>query len=479
MLQQSYAVVSWLFLRGFAVIYGIAFASMAVQIDGLLGSSGILPVQSFLPLVKQNLPEHYFAEFPSLFWFDASDFTLQLTCWLGMLCALLCLMRVAERITLALCYGLYLSVVSVGQDFTAFQWDLLVLETGFLALLLTGRSVIIIFLFRWLIARFMLMAGVVKIASGDSSWHDLTALSYHFETEPLPTPIAYYAHFWPPWLQESMVAAVLLIELVLPFCVFLTRPLRLLAAWSFILLQIVIILTGNYNFFNLLTILLCLFLFDDRDLKACLPAALLKFVPPPAPSSTAAQSLAVIWLIVVLLCSSCALITSQGHIELPRPLQQLLAKTSALGLFNHYGPFAVMTRTRPEIIIEGSNDNQTWQAYEFNYKPVHLNHPLRWNIPHQPRLDWQMWFAALSKPDADSWFVQFLLALLDGSKPVTALLAHNPFAEHPPKYIRASLYRYRYNPPAARASTGNIWQREYLGEYWPKMRKPLALVAMR
>ena len=244
---------------------------MATQIEGLIGANGILPLQEQLAHIAQALPQEKYGYFPTLFWFDASNMALKGVCFAGIAAACLVTFNIFTRAALIACFVGYLSITTAGQDFTSFQWDIFLLESGFLAILLTWNSPVILFLYRLLIARFMFMGGVVKIASGDPTWANLTALNYHYLTQPLPSPLGYYAYFLPEWWQKLCVSGVLFIELLVPFFVFMPRPFRLFAGWSFILLQTSIILTGNYTFFNLLALLLCLFLFDDRDIARITP----------------------------------------------------------------------------------------------------------------------------------------------------------------------------------------------------------------
>ncbi|NOT11829.1 MAG: lipase maturation factor family protein [Methylococcaceae bacterium] len=466
--KPTHVLVSWVFLRGLALIYLAAFASMAGQIEGLIGENGILPIKSELAAVTQNFPDSKFTVFPTVFWFDASDQTLLMVCAGGMICAALLLFNLVDRIALLLCFTLYLSISTAGQDFTAFQWDALLLEAGFLGLFLSWGSTISVFLYQWLIARFMFMGGLVKLASGDTSWTHLTALNYHYQTQPLPSPVAYYAYHLPQWVNELSVVAVLTIELIFPFFIVLPRRFRLFAAWSFILLQSGIMLTGNYNFFNLLTILLCLFLFDDQAIEKILPTPLIYSIRQKQPlAGNAANSIAAGWLGIVLV--TCAIHVWLYNIKQPLilPLKALVQLTTSYSLINNYGPFAIMTTERPEIIVQGSNDGKNWLTYHFKYKPVNLDQKLIWLIPHQPRLDWQMWFAAMEKPTTHAWFAKFMQKLQKGSHQVLSLMDENPFRGKPPAHVRALLYRYTYTSPKQRASTGKIWRREYVGLYWP------------
>jgi hypothetical protein len=258
------------------------------------------------------------------------------------------------------------------------------------------------------------------------------------------------------------------IEIIIPFLVFLTRRFRLFAAWSFIILQSSIILTGNYNFFNLLTILLCLFLFEDRDFENRLPAKLMtKIGMIRATPGKFANVIASAWTSLVLLTCATHIGLFHTQQELPALLTSLVRYTSIFSIVNNYGPFAIMTKKRPEIIVQGSNDGIEWKTYKFNYKPVDLDQHLSWNIPHQPRLDWQMWFAALQPPSKVSWFNNFMVRLQQGSPQVLSLLNHNPFPNKPPHFVRALLYRYTYSNYEQRKKSGQIWQRQYLKEYWP------------
>lgn len=459
----------WVFLRLLALIYFAAFASLSVQITGLIGGEGILPASEFLDAARARWGSSAWVEVPTLFWLDPSDTMLEAVCYVGMAAALALLLAVFERAALLLCFGLYLSLVSVGQDFTSFQWDMLLLESGFLALFLRLAPSIVVWLYRWLLFRFMLMGGVVKLASGDPTWRNLTALNYHFETQPLPSPVAWYAHHVPETLLQAATVAVFVIELAVPFLVFSGHRGRLVAAACFLALQGSIILTGNYTFFNLLTIALCVFLLDEGDLRRLLGG---RFSA--GPSSSAAPATRPATYLVGMLAASiltvCALRLWMDVSRRPpvQPLYTLVRLASNWGIVNAYGPFAVMTTERREIIVEGSRDGIDWLAYEFPYKPGNQFRPLTWNIPHQPRLDWQMWFAALGDPRRNHWLAAFLRRLKEGSRPVIGLLADNPFPEAPPRYLRLSIYRYEFTTPGERGYSGAIWRRTRLGRVMPE-----------
>lgn len=463
-------LVNWLFLRLLALIYFAAFASLALQIEGLVGADGILPVREFLDLARASLNTEAYWRLPTLFWLNASDFALVFACLAGMVASLFVVTGVLTRTALFACYALYLSLTYAGQVFMGFQWDMLLLECGFLAILLPGNSPIIPWLYRFLLFRFIATGGFVKLASGDPSWLNLTALLFHFETQPLPSPLAWYAHLLPEGFLLAVAAAVLIIELPVSLMIFLTRPFRLFAAACFFVLQGGILLAGNFNFLNVLVIALCVFLLEDRNLKAIFTAKaqaeiLGKFQPP---SHEAHAESAMVALFVLSVCGGMLWQTSVR--EAPaQPIHAFVRAADTLGIVNDYGRSTVLATERKEIIVEGSDDGQTWLAYGFKYKPGDLAKPLAWNIPHQPRLDWQMSSAALGEAEQNPWLQRFMGKLLEGSKPVLSLLDHNPFPDHPPHFVRASLYRYSFTTLTERRQTGQIWRRAYIGPYLPAM----------
>ena len=408
-----------------------------------------------------------------LFWLDQSDFAIQAACWAGAALSLLLIFDILPRLSLLFLYVLYLSLFYAGQEFMGFQWDLLLLEAGFLALLLSMATRPGIWLLRWLLFRFMFLSGVVKLLSGDPTWANLSALSYYFQTEPLPTPLAWYAHHLPHGVLTALALATLVVEIGLPFLIFFPRRLRFVAASGFLLLQVVILLTGNYAFFNLLTMALCLVLFDDAAIRKVLPDRVTLFaqhhVRGMKPGIVASATVGALALLIVFTSLVQLQAILAGRISAVGTW--VSAEIAPLRIVNTYGLFAVMTTTRPEIIVEGSDDGVHWSEYGFKYKPGDVMRRPRWNFPHQPRLDWQMWFAALGTASDNLWFSQFLQRLLENSPQVTALLEINPFLRRPPRYVRALLYDYRYSSPDEKKATGAWWVRQPEGIYYP----PLAL----
>lgn len=468
----KYGLTSWLFLRLLGLIYLSAFSSLAIQIRGLVGEEGILPLGIYLEQARDYFGPAAFYKIPTLFWITDSDQFLVVCCVAGMIFSLFLICNVLTRTSLVVLFILWLSLYYAGQTFLQFQWDLLLVECGFLAIFLPTRSAIVVWLYRWLAFRFMFLGGFVKIASGDPTWDNLTALTYHFETQPLPTTLAWYAHHLPHPVLMFGAGATLFIELLLPFFIFLPRNFRLIAASGFILLQTSIILTGNYNYFNLLTITFCLFLFDDAIIGRIFPEQLKERITQKNISAAVTKlnfTVAAILATVVLSASTAHLwrIFSTSELPLLTPLARVL---SPFNIVNNYGPFAVMTRVRNEIIIEGSNDNKHWQEYAFKYKPGDLHQRPEWIIPHQPRLDWQMWFAALGPASRHPWFANLIYRLLHNSPEVTKLLKYNPFPDAPPRYIRALLYEYHFSDEQQREEKGLWWTRKFAGVYLPAAR---------
>jgi predicted DCC family thiol-disulfide oxidoreductase YuxK len=465
-----YDLVSFLFLRLFGLIYLSAFISFAVQAQGLIGSHGILPLAELVDAVASRYgPERFFL-MPMVFWLDASDFAIQAVCWAGAGFSLLLVFNLLPRLSLFLLYALYLSLFYGGQTFMNFQWDTFLLETGFIALLLSFATTPGVWLLRWLLFRFMFMSGVVKLLSGDPNWWNLSALSYHFLTQPLPTPLAWYGAQLPPSVLKFTTGGMFFIELVLPFLIFSPRRLRFVAAIGILLLQSSILITGNYNWFNLQTMLLCLPLFDDSAIQKVLPRSFVRTRSFHGEKKTPKRPVAIrvvsALALLIVFCSVVEMDTRFGGSP-PAVAQAIERFFWPLHITSPYGLFAVMTTERDEIIIEGSYDGVEWREYEFRYKPGNVAREPRWNIPHQPRLDWQMWFAALEDPRRLVWFSRFLQRLLQNEPAVTALLEKNPFPDKPPVYVRALFYDYNYADSNEKAE-GVWWKRKLLGPYFPR-----------
>jgi predicted DCC family thiol-disulfide oxidoreductase YuxK len=464
-----YDLVCWLFLRMLGVIYLSAFISFGVQAQGLIGSHGILPLAELVNALGVRVGPERFYLMPMVFWWNASDVAIQTVCWAGAALSLLLVFNLLPRLSLLLLYVLYLSLLYGGQDFMTYQWDTFLLEAGVLALVLSVATMPGVWLLRWLLFRFLFMSGMVKLLSGDPNWWNLSALSYHFLTQPLPTPLAWYAAHLPLGLLEFLTAATFIVELILPFGIFCPRRPRFLAAFGILALQVCIVLTGNYNWFNVQTMLLCLLLFDDAALKKILPQRLVLLLPVrvrrAAPTRAATVMVGALGLLLVF-CSVVQMDARFGG-DPPALAQAVDRVIEPLHIVSGYGLFAVMTTERDEIVIEGSYDGAEWREYQFRYKPGDVSRRPSWNIPHQPRLDWQMWFAALEDPRRLRWFPSFLQALLENNPTVMTLMQTNPFPDKPPLYVRAQFYRYTYSSGEEKAR-GVWWERRSLGLYYPE-----------
>ena len=320
-----------------------------------------------------------------------------------------------------------------------YQWDALLLEAGFLAVFL-GSSALFIRLFRWLLFRLVFLSGAVKLLSGDPSWRSFTALPEHYQTQPLPTPLAWYVYQLPAWFHHLSVGFLFLVELAVPFLIFAPRRTRVIAALAIFVLQVLIFLTGNYAFFNLLTIALCLFLLDDAALGRMLPKKIFGRIHAAVGDKDTRplrSALSSAFAPFVLFVSSFQIIAMfSGHHW--APADSVIRAVAPFEIINTYGLFAVMTTSRPEIVIEGSNDGLTWLAYEFKYKPGDLNRRQIWVQPHQPRLDWQMWFAALGNYQDDPWILHFMGRLLSWLSGRLTASCQEPFSRRTtPLYSRA------------------------------------------
>ncbi len=383
---------------------------------------------------------------------------------------------IAPALLLAVLWAFYLSLVTVGGDFLAFQWDILLLEAGFLAIFLAPLGLkpglgsappkAIVWLLRWLLFRLMFSSGAVKLLSGDPTWRDLTALGYHYWTQPLPTWVAWYVNLLPDWFDTVSCALLFAIELGAPVLIAAPQGYRLVAFSALVFFQVLIFLTGNYCFFNLLTLALCVLLLDDRvwpdrrrgrieGARASGRWEWPRFVVFPVAG------------LVLVLSIVRTFDPSRAGVAWPESLVELRRLAAPFGIVNGYGLFAVMTTTRPEIILEGSADGETWTEYQFRWKPGALERAPAFVEPHQPRLDWQMWFAALAPFGESPWFVAFVHRLLEGSKPVAALLGTNPFPDTPPRYVRAVLYDYTFTDLRDGEATGRWWRRERKDLYLP------------
>jgi hypothetical protein len=425
--------------------------------------------------------------FPTIAWLTGAEGpTLHSLCAAGALSSLLLTLGVIPAISAVTSWLVYLSLYKLGGAFLTFQWDILLLEAGFLAMFYAPvrawfpwspgwrfpPSCTVTWLLRILIFKLMFLSGVVKLTSGDPTWRNLTALTYHYETTCLPTWTGWYVHQLPAWFQKLSALGTFAVELVVPFFVFGPRQFRFAAAGAFAALNLFIAATGNYGFFNLLSVVLCVPLLDDRVFRIGVLRRLTDRLPELHGPFTArplrAQLLAaVIGLVLVALNAMILTRALRFRIDWPVRMSRLYELQQPFQLANGYGLFARMTTERPEIIIEGSRDGEIWKTYEFRWKPGDLERRPAFVQPHMPRLDWRMWFAALGSYRNNQWFLDFCRKLLLGSREVLALLENDPFPGKPPRYLRATLYDYEFTTWKERGETGAWWRRRFLRPYTP------------
>jgi len=454
------------FLRLLGVIFLAAFLSLLVQVRLLFGRDGLLPAAAYLDAVRA----HGILAVPTLFWLDASDRALVGLGIAGAVLSFGLILNVAPRWCLLALWALYLSFVSVGQDFLSFQWDNLLLEAAFFTLFVTPGGLrptrappphpIGVFLMLWLVFRMNFESGAAKLLTGDPTWRDLSAMETYYETAPLPTWVGWYAHQLPAWAQRLSAAYTLLVELVLTPLVWGPRRVRRVVFVAMAAMQATILLTANYGFFNYLSVALALFILDDRDLD-CLAARLgrpLRPSPPRVPSRVRTVLLAAVAAILVPL-SVIPFLPFLG-VRAVGPAHRAIDTVRTL---NAYHLFARMTLVRKEVVIEGSADGETWEPYEFRFKPGDPMRPPPFAAPHQPRVDFQLWFLLLGGPPRAVYFHRLLERLLTAPAVVAPLFVRDPFPETPPGLLRVAFYRYRFTDVATRRATGAWWSRELLG----------------
>ncbi|GGO41537.1 membrane protein [Streptomyces daqingensis] len=446
--------------RALAGIYLVAFVSAALQFRALIGSRGLTPV----PVFVRRVP---FRASPSVFHWRYSDRLFAACSWAGAALAAAVAAGAADAVPLwlsmlmwAALWLLYLSIVNVGQLWYGFGWESLLLETGFLAIFLgnaeTAPPVLVLWLLRWLLFRVEFGAGLIKWR-GDRCWRELTCLDYHHETQPMPGPLSWFFHRLPKPLHRVEVAANHVAQLVVPFGLLLPQPVATFAAAAVVVTQLWLVLSGNFSWLNWLTIVLAVSAVDSSPLAA-----------PPSYGETP------VWF-TVLVCAVTAVMVVLSYWPVRNMVsrrQQMNASFNTLHLANTYGAFGSVTRLRHEIVIEGTDEERLtedtrWWEYEFKGKPGDVSRMPRQFAPYHLRLDWQMWFAALSPGYALGWFEPFVARLLEGDRDTLRLLRRNPFPQSPPRHVRALLYRYRFTTWQERRETGDWWHRTLVREYLP------------
>jgi len=456
----------------------MAFLSLAVQAKGLWGQNGIAPMDRYLSAIHSQLGNLRFVQAPTVFWLipSSSDGGIVAVALIGALAAGAAFAGLAQGIMLAICFAVYLSFCTGGQDFMSFQWDALLLEIGFLALFVAPWTLgfsffetqepwfVVRWMFLLVLFKLMFLSGFVKLESGDSTWRDFSALAYHYWTQPLPNPLAPFLHALPLWFHRVSTALTFALELVAPFLLLWPR-MQWLAGVGFLFLSMLILVSGNFAFFNWLTIALCLWCFPNSFWQKIFGDGALAWlqlpVPPAAmPNVGLTGSVSVIMALLTLMsvywCTRW--IWPKAFAE---PMTSVLQVVQPFQISNPYGLFANMTTTRPEIVIEGSVDGTNWEEYAFKYKASALDRRPPVVAPHQPRLDWQMWFAALSSPLQLPWFQSFLVRLCENSPEVLGLLGEpRPLGGQAPKFLRVRMYEYTFKTPAEIVQGQGWWNRE-------------------
>lgn len=457
----------WVFLRALAAVYLVAFLVAVNQVRPLLGERGLLPVARFVEAVP-------FRRSPSLFHLRSSDRALAGASWVGVVVSVALLVGVADGapapVGMALWlvpWLLYLSLVNVGQRWYAFGWETLLCEAGFLAVFLgpadLAPPIVVLVLLRWLLFRVELGAGLIKLR-GDPCWRDLTCLQYHHETQPLPGPLSWWFHHLPRRLHKVEVAANHGAQLVLPFLLFAPQPVAAVAALLMAVTQGWLVLSGNFSWLNVLTVALCL------SVMGPLLDPLLPLDPPdPLPPAPLWHQV-VVWTLLAVV----GLLSVRPARNLVARRQRMNTSYDPLRLVNSYGAFGSITRVRHEVVVEGTTDDDlapaAWREYAFKGKPGDPARRPRQVAPYHLRLDWLMWFAALSPGRREPWFRPFVEALLRGDRDVLGLLAEDPFRGRRPTWVRARVYEYRFTTPAERGETGDWWVRTLVDDYLPPVR---------
>jgi hypothetical protein len=451
--------------RGIAAIYLIAFVAAARQFRALMGERGMLPVPRYLARTP-------FRAAPSIYQFHYSDRFFAVTCWLGALLSAALLAGAGDLVPLwaampawLLIWLLYLSIVNVGQTWYSFGWESLLLEAGFLVMFLgnddVAPPVLVLWLARWLVFRVEFGAGLIKMR-GDRCWRNLTCLYYHHETQPIPGPLSWYFHHLPKPLHRVEVAGNHVAQLVVPFLLFAPQPVAGVAGAVVVVTQLWLVLSGNFAWLNWVTILLACSAIPDSFVGVASPA----LPDPPG------------WFVGVVIAFTAAVLVLSY-----RPVRNLLSRRQRMNasfnryhLVNTYGAFGVVGRVRDEVVIEGTTDtrlteNTVWLEYEFKGKPGDVHRRPPQIAPYHLRLDWLMWFVAISSAYGKDWLPAFLRLLLDNDADTVRLLRRNPFPDSPPHYVRAQLYRYRFSSWHELRHEHIWWHRTLLGEYIPPIAR--------
>ena len=477
---SGYLWPRWLFLRALGLIFLSAFYALVFQIHGLIGTRGILPAGEYLHAVSTvaaPIKRLWFA--PTLLWINASDAALTIVVALGIVCSLLLVLNVWPRLTVALCTLLFLSCIGVLQDFSSYQSDGMLLEAGFISIFFAPRGVrpglgeddppsrLSLFMLRWEWFRIYFESGIVKLASGDPHWRNLTAMDEYYQNGPLPTWLGYYAQHLPHWYHAMTVIVTLVVELFIVWAVFLPRRFRIACFFVVTALQVGIIATANYAFLNYLVLVLGVLLLDDEFLTRL--SSRVRVVASLSSRTRAAHDRTRVAQPIVFGFMFYATIVA--FVPVGAPLNYPAVLLEPFRVANAYGLFAVMTENRYEIEFQGSRDGHTWVAYPFRYKPQDPNERPGIYAPYQPRFEWNLWFSSLAPPQSSPWVLAAQRRLVEGSPSVLHLFRRDPFNGTPPTMVRTVLWQYWFTTRAQKRTTGAWWTRTELGEFFPAVSR--------
>lgn len=460
MTAPGYDLARLLLQRGVALVYVLAFASVLYEWRPLLGSGGLTPATAVTERTSWR-------QTPSLFHWRYSDRLAQVGGWVGLVLAgamLLGLADVAPTVVVVpvwlVLYVLYLSYVNVGRVWYGFGWESLLCEAGVLVALLGGPDVAVtwpaLLLVRWLLFRVEVGAGLIKLR-GDPCWRDLTCLDYHHETQPLPGPLSRRFHHLPTWVHRVETGANHVVQVVVPFALFLPQPFAGGAAVLIILTQSWLLVSGNFAWLNLLTIVLAL---------SVLPDAWFGKVVPGLPGGVAPAPMW--WVVPVLAATAWFLWASRIPLRnLLSSNQRMNARHNPFHLAGSYGAFGSITRERFELVWEGTRDGELWQHYEFRAKPTDPHRRPPQVAPFHLRLDWLLWFAAMRpRPGPrERWATALVDRLLQADPQVRRLLRHDPFGDEPPVAVRVRRERYQFTAAAEHRDDGRVWRTEPAGTW--------------
>jgi len=500
--RSNHIIARWLFLRALGLIYFSAFFALLFQVQGLIGTRGILPAAEYLQTLA-GLGALRFWYAPTILWLSSGDRMLTTVCWIGLICSVILVFNIWPRVMLLVCFVCFLSFVSAAQEFSGYQSDGMLLEAGFLSIFIAPGGIFpgwarerppvraAMFLLLWEWFRIYFQSGVVKLESGDPTWRNLTAMYEYYQNGPLPTWIGWYVQHLPYWFHIATAAMTLVMELVLVWMAFLPRRWKIVCFFIVSVWQIGVIATANYTFLNYLVLVMAVLLLDDAFLRRLLPLRWRDTFSPSTSSSQSAGSdellqpigeanavtkshlfatlrIAVAIVLTWIFYATVFPMVQMSWREAPLPVKPVVV-LEPFRIANAYGLFAVMTPHRYEIEFQGSNDGEHWVAYPFRYKPQRLNERPRIYAPYQPRFDWNLWFASLGSWQQNPIVPRTEELLLENDRAVLDLFAGNPFPDAPPHFVRAVLWQYWFSTLEQKRAEGVWWRREFLGAYAPTL----------